>query len=84
MQGNATHILLTNYAMLEYLLLRPTIMALFDGATAETWRQLVVDEAHVYDGVKGAEIALLLRRLRQRVQPDGQLQCFASSATVGA
>lgn len=77
------HLLLTNYAMLEYLLLRPRDMDLFEGPSTGHWRFLVVDEAHVYDGVKGTEIALLLRRVRQRVAQGSALQYLASSATVG-
>ena len=85
MQESPPHILLTNYAMLEYLLLRPSDAPLFDGATAESWRQLVIDEAHVYGGAQGAEVAMLLRRVRDRVLSSrrGQLQCFATSATLG-
>jgi len=84
MQQTPPHLLLTNYAMLEYLLLRPQDMTLFPEAGEPTWRFLVVDEAHVYDGTQGAELAMLMRRLRDRVVPDGQLQCIATSATVGA
>ena len=42
------HILLTNFAMLEYLLMRPQDSVLFDGVQGETWRFLVLDEAHIY------------------------------------
>jgi ATP-dependent helicase YprA (DUF1998 family) len=52
------HILVTNYAMLEYLLLRVDDSPLFQGP----WRFVVVDEAHTYAGAKGSEVALLLRR----------------------
>lgn len=83
MQEGPPHILLTNFAMLEYLLLRPRDVTLFEGGHDGHWKFLVVDEAHVYDGIKGAEIAMLLRRLRERVARDQQLQCLASSATVG-
>ncbi|ACZ31336.1 DEAD/DEAH box helicase domain protein [Xylanimonas cellulosilytica DSM 15894] len=82
MQATPPHILLTNYAMLEYLLLRPADITLFEG-TDDTWKFVVVDEAHVYDGVQGAEISMLLRRLRDRVARGQQLQFLASSATVG-
>lgn len=75
------HFLLTNYAMLEYLLLRPLDFELFgDG---DSWRFIVVDEAHVYDGTQGAEVAMLLRRVRDRVAPGRAVQCIATSATVG-
>lgn len=82
MRDAPPHILLTNYAMLEYLLLRPQDMELFESGS-ETWKFVVVDEAHVYDGTQGAEIAMLLRRLKERVAPRGRLQCIATSATVG-
>ena len=85
MQETPPHILLTNYAMLEYLLLRPADSALFDGPTGEHWRYIVLDEAHVYDGANATEMAMLLRRLQDRVvqsQP-GRLNVIATSATLG-
>ncbi|SMG44618.1 Helicase conserved C-terminal domain-containing protein [Rhodococcus rhodochrous J3] len=82
MRVRPPHILLTNYAMLEYLLLRPADLDLFDGPYAGTWKFIALDEAHVYDGAQGSEVALLLRRLRQRVAPDSTLQCIATSASL--
>lgn len=83
MRERPPHLLLTNYAMLEYLLLRPLDMDLFATGAESNWRFIVVDEAHVYDGTQGAEIAMLLRRVRDRVAPDRAIQCIATSATVG-
>jgi hypothetical protein len=83
MRQTPPHILLTNFAMLEYLLLRPLDMDLFNHGDDSKWRFLVVDEAHVYDGSQGAEIAMLLRRVRDRVAPGRSIQCIATSATVG-
>jgi ATP-dependent helicase YprA (DUF1998 family) len=83
MRRRPPHVLLTNYAMLEYLLLRPLDMDLFEGEHAGHWQFIVVDEAHVYDGARGAELAMLLRRLRDRVGGDQPVQCVATSATVG-
>ncbi len=85
MQKAPPHILLTNYAMLEYLLLRPADTALFDGETGVHWRFIVLDEAHAYDGAQATEIAMLLRRLQDRVTRGGQkkLQAIAASATLG-
>ncbi|MEM3434213.1 MAG: DEAD/DEAH box helicase, partial [Candidatus Methanomethyliaceae archaeon] len=79
----APHILLTNFAMLEYLLLRPMDSVLFEGGQ---WRFIVLDEAHTYDGASGIEMAMLLRRLKDRVvkSEPGRLQCIATSATLGA
>jgi len=75
------HILITNYAMLEYLLLRHDDSPLFSGP----WRFVALDEAHAYTGAKGGEVALLLRRLRHRVKGEsgGSPQYIGTSATLG-
>lgn len=85
MRETPPHILLTNYAMLEYLLLRPRDNVFFDGEFSRNWRFIVLDEAHTYTGAKGIEMAMLLRRLKDRVvrSEPGQLQCIATSATLG-
>lgn len=85
MRAAPPHLLLTNYAMLEYLLLRPQDTELFDGPFADQWRFIVVDEAHTYDGAAGIEVAMLLRRLKERVvgSATGRLTCIATSATLG-
>lgn len=85
MWARPPHILLTNYAMLEYLLLRPQDCVFFDGETGQHWRFIVLDEAHIYNGAEGTEIAMLLRRLKYRVvqSAKGKLRCIATSATLG-
>lgn len=85
MQAKPPHLLLTNYAMLEYLLLRPADNVFFDGSYATKWRFIVLDEAHVYNGAVGIEIAMLLRRLKDRVvqSEPRKLQVVATSATLG-
>ena len=86
MRDSPPHLLLTNYAMLEYLLLRPADMELFEGKHGGHWRFVVLDEAHVYDGAKAEEVGMLLRRLRERVgrgRDDAAFQAIATSATVG-
>jgi len=85
MQENPPHILLTNYAMLEYLLLRPADSSLFDGPTGKSWHFIALDEAHVYDGANATEMAMLLRRVVDRVVGAqlGKLQVIATSATLG-
>lgn len=82
MQAEPPHILLTNYAMLEYLLLRPRDIELFASHGAKTWRFVALDEAHVYDGAQAAEVGMLLRRLKDRVAPDDRLQYIATSASL--
>jgi len=85
MRARPPHILLTNYAMLEYLLLRPQDCEFFDGETGRHWRFIVLDEAHIYSGAEGIEIAMLLRRLKDRIvrSEPGRLRCIATSATLG-
>lgn len=85
MRERPPHILLTNYAMLEYLLLRPEDCEFFDGDAGSHWRFIALDEAHIYDGATGIEIAMLLRRLKDRVvrSEPGRIRCIATSATLG-
>ena len=85
MRESPPHILLTNYSMLEYLLLRPEDSPLFDGGRARWWTFLVLDEAHQYRGTRGTEMALLIRRLKRRLREggrDGPFRCIATSATL--
>lgn len=86
MRNTPPNILLTNYAMLEYLLLRPDDTTLFDGDLAQNWKFIVLDEAHTYKGANGTEISLLLSRLKERILRGEQkhLQCIATSATLGS
>jgi len=81
MRENPPHILVTNYAMLEYLLLRPEDHIFFDN-DAGTWKFLVLDEAHTYDGATGIELGMLIRRLKERIDAPS-LSCMATSATIG-
>lgn len=84
---NPPNILLTNYSMLEHLLLRPKDAPLFGKAFGTKWRHIAIDEAHVYSGTLGTEIAYLLRRLKSRIEFETgtkpHLHCYATSATIG-
>ena len=85
MRENPPDILLTNYSMLEYLLIRPYDSPLFDNGRAQWWTFLVLDEAHQYRGSKGIEMGMLLRRLKGRLREGGRtgsFQCIATSATI--
>ena len=73
-------ILLTNYVMLEYLLTRPRERQQLIGA-ARGLHFLVLDELHTYRGRQGADVALLVRRLRDACQAT-DLQCVGTSATM--
>lgn len=77
-------ILLTNYKMLDYLMLRPKDRQLWAANVPTTLRYVVVDELHTFDGAQGTDLALLLRRLRARLKiPTGHLICAGTSATLG-
>ncbi|MGD0128851.1 MAG: DEAD/DEAH box helicase [Terriglobia bacterium] len=77
-------ILLTNYKMLDYLLVRPRDYGLWRLNQPETLRYLVVDELHTFDGAQGADVACLIRRIKERVKaPPGRLCCVGTSATLG-
>lgn len=84
-QASPPHILITNFAMLEYLLLRPDDTSIFDGLTGNHWRFIVLDEVHTYQGAQGGEISMLLRRVRDRVAQSqrGKLNFIGTSATLG-
>lgn len=77
-------VLLTNYKMLDYLLIRPRDRTLWAENGPQTLRYVVVDELHTFDGAQGTDLAMLLRRLRARLQtPDDALICAGTSATLG-
>ncbi len=77
-------ILLTNYKMLDFLLLRPEDRKLWLHTETDTLRYLVLDELHTYDGAQGSDVACLLRRLKNRLKVEpGSLCCVGTSATIG-
>lgn len=74
------HILVTNYAMLEHLLLLPRNQPLFQNAQLQL---IVLDEIHTYAGAQAIEVAFLLRKLKHRIGvPVGQVQCIGTSASL--
>lgn len=88
MRASPPDILLTNYKMLDYLLLRPRDRQLWSQNGPDTLRYVVVDELHTFDGAQGTDLALLLRRLRARLGASGTgsgsgLICAGTSATLG-
>ena len=80
MQKTPPHILVTNYAMLEYMMLRPNDDLVFSGAKLKF---LVLDEAHIYRGATGMETSLLLRRLKARISNSPEIRHILTSATLG-
>ncbi len=87
-QENPPDILITNYSMLEYMMMRPIERPIFD-STCDWLKNnpdekllLIVDEAHLYRGAAGAEVALLIRRLRKRLNISSErLQVICTSAS---
>ena len=79
MQETPPHILITNYSMLEYMLLRPKDDAVFSSAKLHF---VVLDEAHIYKGTTGMETSMLMRRLRARIGGEN-VQYILTSATLG-
>ncbi len=87
-QEGVPDLLVTNYSMLEYMLLRPIERGIFRETAAyyEANRDqrllLILDEAHLYRGAQGTEVAMLIRRLRNRLRlPEDQLQVICTSAS---
>ena len=82
-QESPPDILLTNYKMLDYLLLRPQDQRLWRFNDAGVLRYLVLDELHTYDGAQGADVACLIRRLKERLDiSKGDLCVVGTSATL--
>ncbi len=89
-QARCPELLVTNYSMLEYMLMRPIERPIFQ--QTREWLQadqdneliLVLDEAHMYRGAGGAEVALLLRRLLSRLNVSrSRVRFILTSASLG-
>src|SRR5690606_34894469 len=81
-QDNPPHVLLTNYVMLELMMTRVHERVFVDRAVAEL-EFLAIDELHTYTGRQGADVAMLIRRLRERCG-NPNLLCIGTSATMVA
>ena len=83
---NPPDILLTNFKMLDYGLMRHNYNKLwshnFDDP--QLLRFLVLDELHTYDGAQGTDVANLIRRLKLKLEiPKNHLCPIGTSATIG-
>ena len=76
-------ILLTNFMMLELLMTRQEEIDRRVIGNCAGLRFLVLDELHTYRGRQGADVALLVRRVRERLQPE-ELLCIGTSATMAS
>uniref|UniRef100_Q07PM3 DEAD/DEAH box helicase domain protein n=1 Tax=Rhodopseudomonas palustris (strain BisA53) TaxID=316055 RepID=Q07PM3_RHOP5 len=87
-QGACPDLLVTNYSMLEYMLLRPIEREIF-AATRAYFKEhqdekffLILDESHLYRGANGTEVAYLIRRLLDRIGlPSSRVVFIATSAS---
>lgn len=90
-------ILVTNYSMLEYMLLRPLEHVFWEDTKSWLYNDveegeaprklmLVLDEAHLYQGAMGTEVSMLINRLRS-VLSEGdknpEIQVIITSASLG-
>lgn len=82
MRENPPDILMTNYVMLDLILTRFDDRKLFPPETKGNLRFLVLDEVHTYSGRRGADVACLVRRFKERTGTKGKLRCIGTSATV--
>lgn len=96
-RDSAPDVVLTNYKMLDQLLLRHEDQRLWQ-QSATSLQYLVLDEFHTYDGAQGTDVAMLLRRLGlalkshvpegeltddEQARPLGRITPVATSATLG-
>jgi superfamily II DNA/RNA helicase len=79
LRENPPHVLLTNYMMLELLLTRVQERPIRD-AIYDDLRFLVFDELHTYRGRQGADVAMLIRRIRAQCKQHST--CIGTSATM--
>ena len=87
-QSAPPDLLVTNYSMLEYMLMRPIERSIFDATKA--WLEenpdekflIILDEAHLYRGAGGAEVGLLIRRLTDRLGVSSErIQAICATAS---
>lgn len=91
MQDVCPDLLITNYSMLEYMLLRPIERSIFEQTarwlahSPENYFMVILDEAHMYRGSAGAEVAYLLRRLHARLGASrDRVKYILTSASLGS
>ena len=84
---NPPDILLTNFKMLDYALLRNNYHNLwtYNLEDPSLFQFLVLDELHTYDGAQGTDVANLIRRLKLKLGVSkGQVCAVGTSATIGS
>lgn len=79
MLADPPKVLITNYAMLEHMLLLPRNAGLF---ATNSLRFIVLDEIHTYHGAQATEVAFLLRKLKTRLGAETGIRVFGTSASL--
>lgn len=83
LQNNPPDILITNYSMLQRIMVNQKDKSLFE---KNKIKFLVLDEIHAYGGAKGVDVALLLRRFKRRLLKNSfekqNIICVGTSATM--
>ena len=82
--GNPPDILLTNYMMAELLLTRQDALDSQVIKNASGLEFIILDELHTYRGRQGADVAVLVRRLKDRCTPEKAPTCIGTSATMAS
>lgn len=89
MQDICPDLLITNYSMLEYMLMRPIEQCFWNktkdwlNSSSKNKLLLVIDEAHMYRGAAGVEVSLLIRRLMDKLGISrNKIRCIITSASV--
>lgn len=84
-------ILVTNYSMLQYMLVRPIEKCIWDetrkwlDSNPDNKLLFIMDEAHMYRGSAGGEVALLVRRMLHKLGINRErVQFILTSASVPA
>ncbi len=80
---NPPDILLTNFMMLELILTRYEDVDRRVVENCSGLEFLILDELHTYRGRQGADVAVLVRRLRERLSADN-MTCIGTSATMSS
>lgn len=88
-QHNSPDILITNYSMLEYMLMRTVEQNIWNqtrewlSSNADNKLLFIIDEAHMYKGASGGEVALLIRRFLNKLNIDrSRVQFILTTASM--
>ena len=81
MLATPPNVLVTNYAMLEHLLLLPHNRGLFRNVDLQF---LILDEIHTYSGTQATEVSMLIRKLRSTYAGDAPIRCIGTSASLSS